>query len=83
MSGEAGPVAGQAVQARTRLLRSQGVMHARDPASGQVRRMSKSAGNVVTPDQVAETRAASLPDAPTPQPLSDELVSEIRAALAN
>jgi leucyl-tRNA synthetase len=34
-------------------LRSQGVMHARDPETGEVRRMSKSAGNVVTPDSVA------------------------------
>jgi len=37
------------------VLRSQGVMHARDPESGEIRRMSKSTGNVVTPDQVAET----------------------------
>jgi leucyl-tRNA synthetase len=40
------------------VLRSQGVMHARDPISGHVRRMSKSTGNVVTPDQVAETHGA-------------------------
>jgi len=33
-------------------------MHARDPGNGQVRRMSKSAGNVVTPDEVAETHGA-------------------------
>jgi len=47
-------------------LRSQGVMHARDPQTGQdsgepsrtVRRMSKSAGNVVTPDSVAEAHGA-------------------------
>jgi leucyl-tRNA synthetase len=35
------------------VLRSQGVMHARDPDTGDIRRMSKSAGNVVTPDSVA------------------------------
>jgi leucyl-tRNA synthetase len=40
------------------VLRSQGVMHARDPESGEVRRMSKSRGNVVTPDEVAETHGA-------------------------
>jgi len=48
------------------VLRSQGVMHARDPQAGQgsgepsrtVRRMSKSAGNVVTPDSVAEAHGA-------------------------
>jgi leucyl-tRNA synthetase len=40
------------------VLRSQGVMHARDPESGEVRRMSKSTGNVVTPDEVAETYGA-------------------------
>ncbi|HUV90580.1 MAG TPA: leucine--tRNA ligase [Anaerolineae bacterium] len=40
------------------VLRSQGVMHARDLDSGQVRRMSKSAGNVVTPDAVAGTYGA-------------------------
>jgi leucyl-tRNA synthetase len=40
------------------VLRSQGVMHARDPETGQVRRMSKSAGNVVTPDGVAESHGA-------------------------
>ena len=39
-------------------LRSQGVMHARDPETGEVRRMSKSAGNVVTPDSVAATHGA-------------------------
>ncbi len=40
------------------VLRSQGVMHARDPQTGQARRMSKSAGNVVTPDSVAEAYSA-------------------------
>jgi leucyl-tRNA synthetase len=40
------------------VLRSQGVMHARDPETGEVRRMSKSAGNVVTPDEMAETYGA-------------------------
>jgi leucyl-tRNA synthetase len=39
-------------------LRSQGVMHARDPRSGEVVRMSKSRGNVVTPDGVAEAHGA-------------------------
>jgi leucyl-tRNA synthetase len=39
-------------------LRSQGVMHARDPETGEVTRMSKSRGNVVTPDSVAETHGA-------------------------
>jgi len=39
-------------------LRSQGVMHARDPRTGEARRMSKSAGNVVTPDSVAATHGA-------------------------
>jgi leucyl-tRNA synthetase len=40
------------------VLRSQGVMHARDPETDQVRRMSKSTGNVVTPDEVAATHGA-------------------------
>ena len=40
------------------VLRSQGVMHARDPASGQVSRMGKSRGNVVTPDRVAQEHGA-------------------------
>ena len=40
------------------VLRSQGVMHANDPRTGEVRRMSKSAGNVVTPDEVAATYGA-------------------------
>ncbi|MCK4315413.1 MAG: leucine--tRNA ligase, partial [Anaerolineae bacterium] len=55
-------------------LRSQGIMHARDPQTGEggresfdsaqdkpsrtVRRMSKSAGNVVTPDSVAAIHGA-------------------------
>jgi leucyl-tRNA synthetase len=39
-------------------LRSQGVMHARDPKTGEIRRMSKSAGNVVTPDSVAAAYGA-------------------------
>ncbi len=39
-------------------LRSQGVMHARDPETGDVRRMSKSAGNVVTPDGIAAVHGA-------------------------
>jgi leucyl-tRNA synthetase len=40
------------------VLRSQGVMHARDADTGQVRRMSKSAGNVVTPDEMAQIYGA-------------------------
>jgi leucyl-tRNA synthetase len=40
------------------VLKSQGVMHAHDPETGEVRRMSKSAGNVVTPDSVAEAHGA-------------------------
>jgi leucyl-tRNA synthetase len=40
------------------VLRSQGVMHAYDPVTKEVRRMSKSAGNVVTPDSVAATHGA-------------------------
>ncbi len=40
------------------VLRSQGTMHARDSLTGELRRMSKSAGNVVTPDSVAETHGA-------------------------
>jgi leucyl-tRNA synthetase len=39
-------------------LRSQGVMHVRDPQTGAVRRMSKSARNVITPDSVAERYGA-------------------------
>jgi leucyl-tRNA synthetase len=42
------------------VLRSQGVMHARDARTGEVRRMSKSAGNVVTPDEVAATHGADV-----------------------
>jgi leucyl-tRNA synthetase len=40
------------------VLRSQGVMHARDPIAGEISRMSKSAGNTVTPDEVARTHGA-------------------------
>ncbi len=40
------------------VLRSQGVMHARDPETGAVSRMSKSKGNVVTPDGVAAVHGA-------------------------
>jgi leucyl-tRNA synthetase len=39
-------------------LRSQGVMHARDPETGAVTRMSKSKGNVITPDSIADTHGA-------------------------
>jgi leucyl-tRNA synthetase len=40
------------------VLRSQGVMHARDPRTGEVTRMSKSRGNVVTPDEMTEIHGA-------------------------
>jgi leucyl-tRNA synthetase len=40
------------------VLRSQGVMHAQDPETGEVRRMSKSRGNVVTPDEMTESYGA-------------------------
>ncbi len=40
------------------VLRSQGTMHASDPQNGDIRRMSKSTGNVVTPDSVAESHGA-------------------------
>jgi leucyl-tRNA synthetase len=40
------------------VLKSQGVMHAADPVTGEIRRMAKSAGNVVTPDSVAEAHGA-------------------------
>lgn len=40
------------------LLRSQGVVHARNAETGEVRRMSKSARNVVTPDEVAAREGA-------------------------
>jgi leucyl-tRNA synthetase len=40
------------------VLRSQGIMHARDPKTGEVRRMSKTVGNVVTPDSVAAEQGA-------------------------
>ena len=40
------------------VLRSQGIMHSRDPKSGVVSRMSKSAGNVVTPDAMAAEHGA-------------------------
>ncbi|MBN1934564.1 MAG: leucine--tRNA ligase [Anaerolineae bacterium] len=39
-------------------LRSQGVMHAQDAATGMILRMSKSKGNVVTPDEVAAAYGA-------------------------
>ncbi|MFQ5613074.1 MAG: leucine--tRNA ligase [Anaerolineae bacterium] len=39
-------------------LRSQGIMHARDPNTGEIRKMSKSAGNVITPDSVAASHGA-------------------------
>jgi leucyl-tRNA synthetase len=42
------------------VLRSQGVLHARDPETGDVERMSKSKGNVVTPDSVIERYGADV-----------------------
>jgi leucyl-tRNA synthetase len=42
------------------VLRSQGVMHARDPVTKEIRRMSKSAGNVVTPDEVVHAYGADV-----------------------
>ncbi|MGC9468637.1 MAG: leucine--tRNA ligase [Anaerolineae bacterium] len=42
------------------VLRSQGVLHVRDPVSGGVERMSKSKGNVVTPDSVIERYGADI-----------------------
>lgn len=39
-------------------LRSQGMLTVRDPETGQTPKMSKSAGNVVTPDAVAESHGA-------------------------
>ncbi len=40
------------------VLRSQGIMHARDPKAGEISRMSKSKGNVVTPDGAAAIHGA-------------------------
>jgi leucyl-tRNA synthetase len=40
------------------VLRSQGVLHARDPETGAAERMSKSKGNVVTPESVIERYGA-------------------------
>ena len=42
------------------VLRSQGVLHARDPETGRIERMSKSRGNVVTPDSVIERYGADV-----------------------
>ncbi len=42
------------------VLRSQGVLHARDPRTGKVERMSKSKGNVVTPESVIERYGADV-----------------------
>ena len=39
-------------------LRSQGVLHARDATTGAIERMSKSKGNVVTPESVVERYGA-------------------------
>ncbi len=41
-------------------LRSQGVLHARDTETGTVERMSKSRGNVVTPESVIERYGADV-----------------------
>ncbi len=42
------------------VLRSQGILHARDPELGRVERMSKSRGNVVTPESVIERYGADV-----------------------
>jgi leucyl-tRNA synthetase len=39
-------------------LRCQGVMHVREPETGKARRMSKSVGNVVTPDSMVDLYGA-------------------------
>ena len=41
-------------------LRSQGVLHARDTETGAIERMSKSKGNVVTPESVIERYGADV-----------------------
>ena len=41
-------------------LRSQGVLHARDPETGKIERMSKSRGNIVTPESVIERYGADV-----------------------
>jgi len=41
-------------------LRSQGVLHARDPRTDKVERMSKSKGNIVTPESVIEQYGADV-----------------------
>ena len=40
------------------VLRSQGIMHAHNPETGEISRMSKSKGNVVTPDGMARLHGA-------------------------
>jgi leucyl-tRNA synthetase len=42
------------------VLRSQGVLHARNPETGAAERMSKSRGNVVTPESVIERYGADV-----------------------
>ena len=42
------------------VLRSQGVLHARDPETGSIERMSKSKGNVVTPESVIDRYGADV-----------------------
>ncbi len=42
------------------VLRSQGVLHIRDPKDGRPERMSKSRGNIVTPDSVVERYGADV-----------------------
>jgi leucyl-tRNA synthetase len=42
------------------VLRSQGVLHIRDRATGRPERMSKSRGNIVTPDSVIERYGADV-----------------------
>ena len=41
-------------------LRSQGVLHARDPETGKAERMSKSKGNVITPESVIDRYGADV-----------------------
>jgi len=41
-------------------LRSQGVLHARDPETGKIERMSKSKGNTVPPESVIERYGADV-----------------------
>ena len=42
------------------ILRSQGVLHVRNPETGHIERMSKSRGNVVTPESVVQVYGADV-----------------------